>query len=238
MCNCLLVGSGKTMIAFVCQYSSFRYYGLTNYRTAVIDEAKYELGSPTVFFYCEDQDHTVLDASSILSSFIKQLCEFLHRTSRPYPDDVAREIRKFFGHKRIKSDLDDLKEVFTRCFHHVSDTIYVVDGVDTLNREHVKSLLEFFRSLFLDSRPQQGSRILLLSRDQVPGYININTFLPGIRQISTSANVMQDIETYVESSITDKTMCRKLTDDPLLTEEIPRRLLAESSGMYANPNPL
>lgn len=222
------------MIAFVSQYSSLRYYDLRFNRTAVIDAAKRELGSPTVFFYCENENHAALDASSILSSFIKQLCEFLHRMSRPYPEDVAREIRKFFGHKRVKPDLDDLRDIFTHFFPHVSGIIYVVDGVDALDQEHAKSLLEFFRSLFLDSRAQQGSRILLLSRDQVPGYININTFMPGIRQISTSANVMQDIQTYIESSITDKTMRRKLTDDPLLIEEIQRRLLAESSGMYAS----
>ena len=111
-----------------------------------------------------------------------------------------------------------------------------MDGVDALDREHAKSLLELFRSLIHNSGPQQGSRILLLSRDQVPGYINITTFMPGIRHISTSANVMQDIGTYVESSITDKTMCRTLTDDHLLIEEIKQRLLTESSGMYGRSN--
>lgn len=178
-----------------------------------------------------------LDASAILSSFIKQYCEFLSRTSRPYPEDVAREIKKFFGHKRVQPDLEDLKDIFTRFFHYVSDTIYVVDGVDALDRDHARSLLELFRSLFHDSGPQRGSRILLLSRDQVPGYINITIFMPGIRQISTSANVIQDIRTYIESSITDKTMRRKLTDDPLLIKEIQLRLLAESSGMYDDPKP-
>ncbi|KAI9035596.1 uncharacterized protein KD926_003200, partial [Aspergillus affinis] len=209
------IGSGKTMIA-----------------TAAIDAAKYELGCPTVFFYCENEHHAALDASSILSSFIKQLCEFLCRTSKSFPEDIAREIGKFFGHKRVQPDLEDLKDIFTRFFDCVSETIYVVDGIDALDQEHAKSLLELFRSIFHDSGTQQGSRILLLSRDQVPGYINIATFMPGIRQISTSANVMQDIGTYVESSITDKTMCRKLTDDPLLIEEVQRRLLAESSGMF------
>lgn len=181
---------------------------------------------------------TALDASSILSSFIKQLCEILQRMSRPYPEDVAREIRMFFGHNRVKADLDDLKDTFTCFFPHVSDTIYVVDGIDALDRDHAKFLLEIFRSLFVNSGAQQGSRILLLSRDQVPGYININTFMPGIRQISTATNVMEDIETYIDSSITDKTMCRKITDDSSLLEEIRQRLLAESSGMYAHTNGL
>ncbi|KAJ5777337.1 hypothetical protein N7520_000583 [Penicillium odoratum] len=206
------IGSGKTMIA-----------------TAIIDAAKYDLGSPTVFFYCENDHHATLDASSILSSFIKQLCALLHR---PYPGDVAREIRKYFGDKRVKPDLDDLKDIFTLLFPYASDTIYVVDGIDALDRKQAKSLLSVFRSLFFDSRSQQGSRILVLSRDQVPGYINIDTFMPGIYRISTSGNVMQDIETYTESSIADKTMCRKITDDSLLSEEIPRRLLIESSEMF------
>ncbi|KAJ5637503.1 hypothetical protein N7490_007382 [Penicillium lividum] len=205
------IGSGKTMIA-----------------TAIIDAAKYDLGSPTVFFYCENDHYATLDASSILSSFIKQLCAFL---PRPCPRDVAIEIRKYFGPKRAKPDLEDLKDIFTLLFPYVSDTIYVVDGVDALDRKQAKFLLTLFRSLFFES-PQQGSRILLLSRDQVPGYINIDTFIPGINRISTSGNVMQDIKTYIESSITDKIMCRKITDDPLLTEEIPRRLLEESSEMF------
>jgi hypothetical protein len=158
--------------------------------------------------------------------------------SRPYPEDVAREIRKFFGHNRVKADLDDLKDIFTCFFPHVSDTIYVIDGIDALDREHAKYLLEIFRSLFVDPRAHQGSRILLLSRDQVPGYININTFMPGIRQISTATNVMDDIKTYIDSSITDKTMCRKITGDSSLLREIRQRLLAESSGMYAYPNGL
>ncbi|KAJ5390289.1 uncharacterized protein N7496_001357 [Penicillium cataractarum] len=203
-------------------------------RTAVIDAAKYEFGSPTVFFYCMNEHLAALDASSILSSFIKQLCDLLPWAPRSYPEDVASEIRKFFGRKRVKADLDDLKDIFTRVFPHVPDTVYVVDGIDALDREHAKSLLKFFRSLFVDPRTQQGSRILLLSRDQVPGYINMNTFMPGIRQISTSANIMQDIESYIEASITDKTMCRKLTEDSSLLEEIRQRLLEESSGMYAN----
>ncbi|KAJ5928484.1 hypothetical protein N7466_007440 [Penicillium verhagenii] len=209
------IGWGKTMIA-----------------TAIIDAAKYDLRHPTVFFYCEKDHHAALDALSILSSFIKQLCSFLHQATKPFPEDVSKEITKYFGRKRVKPDLEDLKDIFTILFPCAPGTIYVVDGVDTLDREQAISLLSLFRSLFLESRRPNGSRILLFSRDQVPGYINIDTFMPGICRISTSANVMQDIETYIEASITDKTMHRKITDDPMLAAEIPRRLLIESSEMF------
>ncbi|KAJ5890011.1 hypothetical protein N7504_010821 [Penicillium tannophilum] len=43
---------------------------------------------------------------------------------------------------------------------------------------------------------------------------------------------MQDIKTYIESSIIDKNICRKLIDDPVLIEKIRQTLLAESLGMF------
>ncbi|KAJ5721418.1 uncharacterized protein N7483_009352 [Penicillium malachiteum] len=43
---------------------------------------------------------------------------------------------------------------------------------------------------------------------------------------------MKDIGTYIESSIADKTMCGKITDDLLLIQKIQQRLLIESSGMF------
>jgi hypothetical protein len=50
---------------------------LTIDRTAVVEAAKYrypELRAPIVFFYCENEHYGSLQASYILSSFIKQLC--------------------------------------------------------------------------------------------------------------------------------------------------------------------
>jgi hypothetical protein len=56
--------------------------------------------------------------------------------------------------------------------------------------------------------------------------------MPGTCQISTSTNVMRDIQIYIETSVDDKAMCRKLTDDRSLLDDIKRVLLTESSGMY------
>src|SRR5712664_3852190 len=83
------------------------------------------------------------------------------------------------------------QDIFTRLFYYVPNTIYILDGFDALNQEHIKGLLTFIRPLFRDPKPPQGSRILLLSKEQIPGYINITTFIPGTCQISTSINIMR-----------------------------------------------
>ncbi|RFU72758.1 ankyrin repeat-containing [Trichoderma arundinaceum] len=212
------IGSGKTMIA-----------------TSVVEAAKSrfpEPQSPTVYFYCDYGHYGKIDASYIVCSFIRQICEFLYQTSGHYPDEVVQDLRKFFGPRRTRPDFDDLQEIFTRLFHAAPDTIYIVDGIDALREDHAKRLLTFIQRLFCSSDLLKGSRILLLSRDQVPGYINIDTFMRGIRRISTSRNVMQDIETYIETSIADKMMYRKLTSDDSLLEEIKLILLTDSSDMF------
>ncbi|KAK2593037.1 hypothetical protein QQS21_009245 [Conoideocrella luteorostrata] len=213
------IGSGKTMIA-----------------TAAVDATKSyaaERHSVAVFFYCGNNEYQgALDMFHILSSFIKQICGFLQQAGRPCPGDVTRGIQKFFGRDRTQPDVHDLKPIFTGLFYDVPDTIYIIDGIDALDQEQIKQLLPFFKKLFSDPRAPSGSKILLLSRDQLPGYINIATLIRGIREISTSKNVMRDIETYIETSFIDKTMYRNLSDDPLLIKEIKQVLLAKSNGMF------
>jgi hypothetical protein len=206
---------------------------LTINRAAVVDAAKYRnpaLPTATVFFYCQNEQYESLQASAILSSFIKQLCEFLWRSSRLFPKGFLEELQKFFGIDRIVPDFEDLKDLFMQIFYHVPNTIYVIDGIDALDGENSKRLLKLIRSIFC-GRKSLGSRILLLSRDHIEGYINISTFIPGIRQISTSANVTEDIERFIEVSVIDKTMHRRLTDDGQLLEELKSALLTESAGM-------
>lgn len=187
--------------------------------------------SPTAFFYCEtDLPRTLVD-TYILSSLIKQLCEFLHLTVKPFPRDITSELRKFFGPDRIQPDWMDLAHIFTLLFDLVPDSVYIVDGLDAMDQKYSKSLLELFHSLFRRTRSSNGPRLLLFSRDQVPGYINISTFVPGICRISTSTNVQGDIERYIDTSITDKSLYRRLTDNLSLMEQVKQTLLHESSEM-------
>ncbi|PON28229.1 hypothetical protein TGAM01_v202723 [Trichoderma gamsii] len=211
------------------------YNSLTTNRTAVIDAAQTQLSEdkfPVVFFYCDYGYSGELDASYIVSSFIKQICEFLYQQFGYYPENVASDLRKFFGPKRIQPDFDDLQVVFSRLCRSVPDTIYIIDGVDALQEAHAIRFLKFIQRLFCSSDASQGPRILLLSRDQVPGYINIGTFIHGIYQISISTNAEQDIKHYIETSIDEKMKYRTLTNDVSLLNEIKNTLLTESSQMF------
>ncbi|EEA22878.1 hypothetical protein EYB25_005646 [Talaromyces marneffei] len=212
------IGSGKTTIA-----------------TAAIDAAKYRLSkhsASTAFFYCESDRPDELNGLYILSSLIKQLCEYLLAKNRRCPDNVAAALNLFFGKKRVIPDCEDLKEVFFQLFHLIPDTVYIIDGFDALNPDQSKDLFEFFRSLFCGSGCPPESRMLVFSREQLPGHTGIPPFLAGVCQISTTSNVMPDIHTYIDTSVTDKLMSRKLTDDLALLDEVKRVLLEESSGMF------
>lgn len=144
---------------------------------------------------------------------------------------MADALNRFFGKDRVYPDFDDLKGVFFQLFQLVPDTVYIIDGLDALNPSQSKDLFEFFRSLFCSSGSPPESRILVFSREQLPGYTGIPLFMAGIRQISTTSNVMPDLQAYIDTSITDKLMTRKLTDDLALLDEVKRVLLEESSGM-------
>lgn len=207
-------------------------------RTSVINAAKCRSSElqdgPTVFYFCEDELRlpNAQQALSILSSFIKQLCEFLVLKSKAYPDDILKSITKYFGQKSMEPDFEDLKEIFIRLFHYVPNTTYILDGLDALHPKDAKSILDCFRLLFYGSTAQHGSQIIMLSRDQIPGYFNLSTFIPGTRQISTSFNNMKDINNYIQARIMDKMLDRKLTINSQLLEEISLILLTRSSGMY------
>ncbi|KGY15694.1 hypothetical protein PABG_11349 [Paracoccidioides brasiliensis Pb03] len=212
------IGSGKTVIA-----------------TSVIENMKYRSSGPRstiVFFYCENGHQESLQASYIVSSFIKQLCEHLRSMSQPLPKNIVQDINRFFGQKRTVPDFNDLESIFIHLFQYVHDTTYILDGFNALDETNCVRILKLLRSLFSDSSMRHGSKCMLLSREQIPGFTNISTLIPGIRQISTSSNVMQDIQTYIETTIADKTMFRKLTDDPTLIDGIKEVLLKESSGMF------
>ncbi|KAK2788427.1 hypothetical protein FQN53_003573 [Emmonsiellopsis sp. PD_33] len=206
------IGSGKTIIA-----------------TSVVEMAKYRspnLRAPVVFFYFENDHYQTLRGSCVLSSFIKQLCGFLRLASKPCPVHILNQIRRFFGRKPTVPDFEDVKHIFVSLFYHVPDTIYILDGIDAVDHAHGTELLTTLRTLFHGSRPLNGSRILLLSREQIPGYINMTTLMPGISEIPTLPNVMADIQNYIETTVRDKTaIFRKLTSDPILLEEVKQALL-------------
>lgn len=190
-----------------------------------------EHGTLTVFFYCShaNSEH---QAIAIISSLIKQICDYMLMTSKPIPRQIHRRLVDLFGAKQAKPDLEDMVNLFIELFPYAPNTIYVLDGLDLVEPEQAKCLLRCIKSVFCSDRASYGSQILLVSREQMPGFIDISTFIPGIEAISTSSNVMHDIELYINEGIADKTMMRRLTDDAQLLNEMRLILLTESSSMY------
>ncbi|GIJ81640.1 hypothetical protein Asppvi_000139 [Aspergillus pseudoviridinutans] len=212
------IGSGKSIIA-----------------SAVIEEARLrssKLNSPTIFFYCDEQRASE-QGLLILSSFIKQLCEYLIRTSQPFPEKIKKILHRYFGREREAPDIEDSQDILSQLFYAVPNTTYIVDGLDALDQTDAKYLLSCLRSLFFNSsQPLMGSQILFFSRDHLAGNMDIAMFMPDICRISTSENVVHDIRVYIEESIADKMVYKRLTEDNTLLSEMKHTLLKESSGMF------
>ncbi|KAI9040805.1 serine/threonine-protein phosphatase 6 regulatory ankyrin repeat subunit A [Aspergillus affinis] len=107
--------------------------------TSVVEAAKYRLSGdrvPTAFFYCEIDRPELLEAGHIMASLIKQLCKFLLCISQELPGNVAADIERFYGPKRVKPDFENLKNIFVRLF----DRVPIEDRIPAL---HVASKLGY-----------------------------------------------------------------------------------------------
>ncbi|KAL3491198.1 hypothetical protein BJX62DRAFT_128619 [Aspergillus germanicus] len=143
------IGSGKTIIA-----------------TSVVDMIKGNAVSrqvPTIFFYCEPDNPRTLEGTFVLISLINQLYPFLSRgTAGDKIVNVQKAIATFFGTDRTQPDFWDLRDILMDMNSLIPDATYILDGLDSLNQEDIKSLLIMFRSLL--ALPKSSTRILLFSR--------------------------------------------------------------------------
>lgn len=230
------VGSGKTMIVLVC--TAYMRFLLLTWRfcsTAIVEGAKVKapkIGTAVVYFYCENAQRNMLKGTDLLASFIKQLLAHLSITGKSWPVQTTGEIRKFFGAKRSEPDFDDLNDIFSSLYTHTPNTIYIVDGLDEFDEREVKKVMRVVRRLFgSQNTGQNGSRILISSRDSIAPTLNMTRSVPGTAHISTSEKIAGDIQLYTEAAIADKMYDRELTNDPALMEEVKQRLLEGASGM-------
>jgi hypothetical protein len=116
-------------------------------RSTVVETAKCraEHGTLTVFFYCGEANREH-QAMAVMSSSVKQICDYLLSTSSPIPQEIEREIKKIFGPKHMKPDFEDIENIFSRLFFHVPNTIYVLDGLDLVESGQARSVLKCIRS--------------------------------------------------------------------------------------------
>ncbi|KAI9371409.1 purine and uridine phosphorylase [Aspergillus egyptiacus] len=210
------IGSGKTLIA-----------------TSAVDVVKCHSAArsiPTVFFYCETDTPCPIQGTSILTSFINQLYPFLtKKVANHVVGEVLRSMTTFFGPDRIEPDFEDLEEILIMLNCLIPETVFIIDGFESLAEDDVKKLLKLFRSLF-SSGP--SVRILVSSREHLPGGYDIGKEILGVRQISTSSNVTHDIEIYINESFRERALYKKLTDNAELLEDVKKKLLSGASEMF------
>jgi hypothetical protein len=191
-----------------------------------------KFGVATIYFYCETQQRSKLKGSELLASFIKQLLMYHTTVRKPYPTGVQEDLWKFFGTKRSEPDFDDLADIFSNLFLHTPEAIYIIDGLDEFDEKEVEKVLRIVRKLFGSKSKPNGSRILIISRDQIAPYLSVTRLIPGTAQISTSLNnIMKDVQLYIQTIIEDKMCVRELTNDHALMEMTKQRLLEGASGM-------
>ena len=175
----------------------------------------------------------MLKGSDLLASFIKQLLMYLATICKPCPTEAENDIRKFFGAKRVEPDFDDLADIFSSLCAYTPKAIYLIDGLDAFDEKEVMKVLRIIQRLFGNRTEQNGSRILIFSRDQIAPFLDVIRFVPGTAHISTSLeNIASDIQLYIESAIEDKMYIRELSSDPALMKEVKQTLLKEASGMW------
>lgn len=141
-------------------------------------------------------------------------------------------LQRYFGSKREVPDLDDLEDIFASLYTDVSNATYVIDGLDALEQTDARRLLTYFRLLFQTGGDKAiGRRLLIFSREYFVGGTSVATYLPNVPEISTTCNVLQDIQVYIRESIADRMVLHQLTEDSHLINDMESILLQESSGM-------
>ncbi|RAK91400.1 hypothetical protein BO79DRAFT_104963, partial [Aspergillus costaricaensis CBS 115574] len=211
------IGSGKSIIA-----------------ATAIEEARrkpLQPHAPIIFFYCDVQYDS--DLSQLLSSFIRQLTEFIIKRAQPFSENGQKMLQRYFGSEREVPDIDDLEDIFAILSSDVSNATYVIDGLDALEQADARRLLTYFRSLCRTGGDKAiGPWLLIFSREYFVGGTSVATYLPKVPQISTTYNVLQDIQVYIRESIADRMVLQPLTEDNQLIRDMENILLQESSGMF------
>lgn len=141
-------------------------------------------------------------------------------------------LQRYFGSEREVPDIDDLEDIFAILSSDVPNATYVIDGLDALEQADARRLLTYFRSLCRTGGDKAiGPRLLIFSREYFVGGTSVATYLPKVPQISTTYNVLQDIQVYIRESIADRMVLQPLTEDNQLIRDMENILLQESSGM-------
>ncbi|KAI9892857.1 MAG: hypothetical protein M1814_001016 [Vezdaea aestivalis] len=214
------IGSGKTIIA-----------------TAIVDDLTSRSRADetaTIYYYCKNSQTDVSQGLSLLKSSIKQILIHFRTKKIAISEEINFDIRKFFGKRRLVPDFDDSANLFSKLFLCRKSAAYILDGIDKLESHEVRKLLKLVKKLSQTDSDEPGPRIALLSRVEISApHPAILDTIPNAAQTSTFDVVSDDIRTYIQYLISEKTAySRELTDDAVLQDEMERSLLHGAKGKF------
>jgi hypothetical protein len=175
-----------------------------------------------VYFFCQYDNQTSLQATTILKSIVRQLLD--------YDDEVFRanqwKIDKVLEHP---DGLGSIEYLLFSIIGSLKSVVVVLDGVDECSRVEMKSLFKTFRRL-MDQYPS-GVK-LFLAGDSCISDLVISFLDPNFVVNTHMPEAGSDLEELIQQLVSARTEDGDLVaGDPALYQEIVDALCAASQGM-------
>lgn len=174
-----------------------------------------------VYLFCQYDNETSLQVTSILQSIIKQLLDQDDGTFTASEHSIDALLE-------TPHDLGLLTRLLFDILDILKSVVIVLDGIDECSLTEIKALLRILRSLTL--RPS-GPKLYLAGDDRITDLVK--TFLKPEFVVSTQmkeagSDLDELVQQLVESSRNDEEL---VTGDPRLYQEIVDALCAGCQGM-------
>ena len=197
-------------------------------RTTVIDHLATmaeENGGLVAHFFYSHYEPSWLTASSLFSSYIKQLIGHIAKFAQIWPIEIVSSIKRLYGSQRATPNFNTMiKEIFLPLTQLVSSVTFLVDGLDECELKEVVTVLSTFNAVI----EQPGVKVLISGRE----VLNVTNAIPVSIRINISGDENRDdIGKFIDFRITEKMRERQITRSVDLLDQIKVTLYQEAKQM-------
>ena len=197
-------------------------------RTTVIDQlaaAAEENGGLVAHFFYSHYEPSRLTASSLFSSYIKQLIGHIAKSAQSWPTKIVSSIKQLYGLQRTTPHFNIMiKEIFLPLTQLMSSVTFLVDGLDECEPKEVVAVLDTFSTVIKQPR----IKVFISGRE----VLNVTNAIPVSIRINISADENRDdLRRFIDFRITKKMHVRKITGSTELLSQIKATLYQEAKQM-------